>query len=70
MNMNKIINMNERQLTDELIYSKMYVDEKISYNKKRDTFNIPVLDVLLEILLKENTVSKDDSVFSFKISPF
>ena len=70
MNMNKIINMNERQLTDELIYSKMYVDEKISYNKKRDTFNIPVLDVLLKILLKENTVSKDDSVFSFKISPF
>ena len=57
-------------MTDELIYSKMYVDEKISYNKKRDTFNIPVLDVLLEILLKENTVSKDDSVFSFKISPF
>ena len=47
MNMDKIINMNERQLTDELIYSKMYVDEENSYNKKRDTFNIRVLDVLL-----------------------
>ena len=46
MNMDKIINVNERQLTDELIYSKMYVDEEISYNKKRDTFNIRVLDVL------------------------
>ena len=57
-------------MTIKLIYSKMYIDEENSYNK-RDTFNIEVLDVLLSNnFSKENTVSELDSVFSFKISPF
>ena len=48
----------------------MYIDEENSYNK-RDTFNIRVLDVFsIKCFVKENTVSKDDSVFSFKISLF
>ena len=50
-------------MTIKLIYSKMYVDEKSSYNKKEIHLICNVRCSLYKVFFKENTVSQVDSVF-------